>query len=118
MTGIRSHNKAAGAPLPLSTLACEMTEMLAGFRAYVRFESRDPTENRHRFYDLHWQPTPFGDGALVRTWGAGVNWVPRVLPSIPTARALQPRCARLCAGVLRTAIASLIGSKSAFQNRA
>ncbi len=46
-----------------------MTEMLAGFRAYVRFESSDPAENRHRFYDLTWQPTLFGDGALVRTWG-------------------------------------------------
>ena len=69
MSAARSHNKAASAPLPLSTLACEMTEMLAGFRAYVRFESRDPTENRHRFYDLTWQPTLFGEGALVRTWG-------------------------------------------------
>ena len=46
-----------------------MTEMLAGFRAYVRFEHVDPAENRHRFYDLTWQPTLFGDGALVRTWG-------------------------------------------------
>ena len=46
-----------------------MTETLAGFRAYVRFENIDPAENRHRFYDLTWQPTLFGDGALVRTWG-------------------------------------------------
>ena len=46
-----------------------MTEELAGFTAYVRFESSDPAENRHRFYDLSWQPTLFGEGALVRTWG-------------------------------------------------
>ncbi len=46
-----------------------MTEELTGFQAYVRFESRDPAENRHRFYDLTWQPTLFGEGALVRTWG-------------------------------------------------
>ncbi len=46
-----------------------MTEELAGFQAYVRFENVDAAENRHRFYDLSWQPTLFGDGALVRTWG-------------------------------------------------
>ena len=46
-----------------------MTETLAGFRAYIRFESVDLAENRRRFYDLTWQPTLFGDGALVRSWG-------------------------------------------------
>ena len=45
-----------------------MTETLAGFRAYVRFESVDPAANRRRYYDLTWQPTLFGEGALVRTW--------------------------------------------------
>ena len=69
MTDVRSHKKMASAPLAVSTLACEMTEMLAGFNAYVRFENVDPAENRHRFYDLTWQPTLFGDGALIRTWG-------------------------------------------------
>ncbi len=69
MTRVRSHNRAAGAPPAVSTLACEMTETLAGFRAYVRFESSDPAENRRRFYDLTWQPTLFGEGALMRTWG-------------------------------------------------
>ena len=42
---------------------------LTAFRAYVRFESRDPNENRDRYYDLLWQPTLFGEGALVRVWG-------------------------------------------------
>ena len=42
---------------------------LTAFRAYVRFESRDPEQNRDRYYDLLWQPTLFGEGALVRTWG-------------------------------------------------
>ncbi len=69
MSGARSHNKTANSPPAVSTLACEMTEQLAGFQAYVRFENVDLAENRHRFYDLTWQPTLFGDGALVRTWG-------------------------------------------------
>ncbi len=69
MSGTWSHKKAASPPVVLSTLACDMTEALAGFTAYVRFEHVDPTENRYRFYDLSWQPTLFGDGALVRTWG-------------------------------------------------
>ena len=69
MTGTQAHNERTIAPASLSTLACEMTEMLAGFQVYVRFENVDPAENRHRFYDLTWQPTLFGDGALVRTWG-------------------------------------------------
>ena len=46
-----------------------MTETLADFHAYIRFESVDPAENRRRYYDLTWQPTLFGDGALVRTLG-------------------------------------------------
>ncbi len=69
MTVSRSHNKAAILPPSLSTLSGEMTETLAGFRAFVRFENSDPAENRRRFYDLTWQPTLFGEGALVRTWG-------------------------------------------------
>ena len=69
MSAVRSHNKAASSPPGVSTLACAMTETFAGFRAYVRFEHVDPAENRQRFYDLSWQPTLFGDGALVRTWG-------------------------------------------------
>ena len=69
MTRPCSQNEAASTSPALSTLACEMTEMLAGFNAYVRFENVDPAENRHRFYDLTWQPTLFGEGALVRTWG-------------------------------------------------
>ena len=69
MTGARSHKKATSSPPSVSTLACEMTEELAGFRAYVRFEHVDPAQNRHRFYDLSWQPTLFDEGALVRAWG-------------------------------------------------
>src|SRR3712207_6628208 len=69
MTATRSHNKPAIPSSSLPTLAGEMTETLAGFRAYIRFESVDPAENRRRFYDLTWQPTLFGEGALVRTWG-------------------------------------------------
>ncbi|MGE0545001.1 MAG: WGR domain-containing protein [Dehalococcoidia bacterium] len=46
-----------------------MVETLAGFQAYVRFASIDPAQNRLRFYDPRWQPTLFGEGALVRVWG-------------------------------------------------
>ena len=47
----------------------EHAAVIAAFRAFVRFESIDPAENRRRFYDLLWQPTLFGEGALVRSWG-------------------------------------------------
>ena len=69
MTSARSHNDPAIPRPSLSTLTGEMTETLTTFSAYIRFESSDPAENRHRFYDLTWQPTRFGEGALVRTWG-------------------------------------------------
>ncbi len=69
MTRPRSHNNPANSPPVLSTLAGEMTETLATFAASIRFESVEPTENRQHFYDLTWQPTLFGEGALVRTWG-------------------------------------------------
>jgi predicted DNA-binding WGR domain protein len=46
-----------------------MVETFAGFRAYGQFASSDPQQNRLRFYDLRWQPTLFGEGALVRVWG-------------------------------------------------
>ena len=65
----RPHKEPAVALAPLPTLVSEMTETLAAFTAYVRFESIDPAANRRRFYDLVWQPTLFGEGALVRTWG-------------------------------------------------
>jgi predicted DNA-binding WGR domain protein len=39
------------------------------FTGYVRLESVNPATNRARFYTLRWQPTLWGTGALVRTWG-------------------------------------------------
>ena len=47
----------------------EQSARLTAFRTYVRFASRDPHTNRDRYYDLLWQPTLFGEGALVRVWG-------------------------------------------------
>lgn len=35
----------------------------------MRLESIDPVRNRARFYELAWQPTLWGTGALVRRWG-------------------------------------------------
>ena len=69
MRSDRSHNDPAILPSSLSTVTGEITATLATFSAYVRFESVDPAANRRRFYDLTWQPTLFGEGALVRTWG-------------------------------------------------
>jgi predicted DNA-binding WGR domain protein len=69
MTAAALQNEAAAALPSPATLTSEMTEQLAGFRAFLRFESVDAEQNRRRFYDLRWQPTLFGEGALVRTWG-------------------------------------------------
>ena len=72
----RAHKRAGGAATPLAKLGPmdagaieEQAARLTAFRAYVRFESRDPANNRDRYYDLLWQPTLFGEGALVRVWG-------------------------------------------------
>ena len=73
----RAHNRPTEARGPLARLTGmdasatvdEQAARLTAFRAYVRFESRDPKANRDRYYDLLWQPTLFGDGALVRVWG-------------------------------------------------
>jgi hypothetical protein len=69
MTALPFHNDTSVATGSLSTLSPVMVETLAGFRAYVRFASTDPATNRFRFYDLRWQPTLFGEEALVRVWG-------------------------------------------------
>lgn len=69
MTAQRSHNVPAIIAPPLPPLVPVMVENLVGFRAFVRFQSTDPEQNRLRFYDLRWQPTLFGEGALVRVWG-------------------------------------------------
>lgn len=39
------------------------------FRRYARLESHDPARHRARFYVLRWQPTLFGEVALVGRWG-------------------------------------------------
>jgi predicted DNA-binding WGR domain protein len=44
-------------------------DLLAQFRASIRFVSLGPARNRARFYRLHWQPTLWGELALVQTWG-------------------------------------------------
>jgi predicted DNA-binding WGR domain protein len=45
--------------------------------------SIDPSQNRYRLYRLYWQPTLWGEGALVRWWGrkgamgrTQVSWYP------------------------------------------
>jgi predicted DNA-binding WGR domain protein len=44
-------------------------ERLATFRHELRLVSVDPATNRRRFYALRWQPSLFGEPALLRTWG-------------------------------------------------
>jgi len=46
-----------------------MVGTLACVQAYVRCQGTDPEQNRLQFHDLRWQPTLFGEGALVRAWG-------------------------------------------------
>ena len=40
-----------------------------GFGQMLRLVSLDPSRNRARVYALTWQPTLWGEVALVRTWG-------------------------------------------------
>ncbi len=44
-------------------------EDVAQFTQYVRLVSRDPTNNRERFYVLSWQGTLQGGIALLCRWG-------------------------------------------------
>ncbi len=46
-----------------------LAEELAHFVQYIRFVSRDPANNRQRFYLLSWQRSLGGETALVCTWG-------------------------------------------------
>jgi len=46
-----------------------LAEELAQFAQYIRFVSRDPANNRQRFYLLSWQRSLGGETALVCTWG-------------------------------------------------
>jgi predicted DNA-binding WGR domain protein len=44
-------------------------EAWLGFVQTLRLVSVDPSRNRARVYVLTWQPTLWGEVALVRTWG-------------------------------------------------
>jgi len=44
-------------------------EKASAFRAYARFVSVEPEKNRFRFYSLTWQPSLWGGGVLIRSWG-------------------------------------------------
>jgi predicted DNA-binding WGR domain protein len=44
-------------------------EAWLGFVQTLRLVSLDPSRNRARVYVLTWQPTLWGEIALVRTWG-------------------------------------------------
>ncbi len=46
-----------------------LAEDVAQFTQYVRFVSRDPNNNRERFYVLSWQHTLQGDTVLLCRWG-------------------------------------------------
>jgi predicted DNA-binding WGR domain protein len=67
------------------------------FQHYAAFTSVDPAANRQRFYCLSWQPTLFGGGALVKTWGRlGTEGRSRTLfwGARPDAQALVERLVR------------------------
>ena len=44
-------------------------EVLSQFQVLIRFASIDPAVNRARWYQLQWQPTLWGELALIQTWG-------------------------------------------------
>ena len=78
MTAVGSHNDPATAAAqpsrlagmrPLRDASAALLVDVLTFTSYIRFESADPSRNRQRFYDLLWQPTLWGEGALVRVWG-------------------------------------------------
>jgi predicted DNA-binding WGR domain protein len=57
--------------------------------------SVDPSKNRYRLYRLSWQPSLWGEGALVRWWGRkGARGRTRV-SWYPTAEDAQDEFARL-----------------------
>ena|SRR5579871_4209505 len=39
------------------------------FQSCIRFTSIDPERNRHRYYELRWEPSIFGSSMLVRHYG-------------------------------------------------
>jgi len=47
----------------------ELATRVLSFTSVLRFESRDPERDRDRYYDIVWQPSFWGDGALVCVWG-------------------------------------------------
>ena len=47
----------------------QQLEVLTQFQVHIRFASSDPAVNRARWYHLQWQPTLWGELALIQTWG-------------------------------------------------
>ncbi len=47
----------------------ELATRVLSFTSVLRFESRDTERDRDRYYDILWQPSFWGDGALVCVWG-------------------------------------------------
>lgn len=51
------------------TIDPDLAACVLAFTSFLRFESRDPVRHRERYYDVLWQPSFWGDGALVCIWG-------------------------------------------------
>jgi predicted DNA-binding WGR domain protein len=66
--GIRSVRRGDGMNEPMASKTSEWETVVPGFR-YALFERIDPEANAYRRYLLLWQPTLFGNGAVVRQFG-------------------------------------------------
>ncbi len=62
---------------------------------YVCLASVDASQNRYRWYRLSWQPTLWGEGALVRWWGRKGATGRRQVSWYPTAEDAQVESQRL-----------------------
>jgi predicted DNA-binding WGR domain protein len=74
------------------------TPAVAGFQQFARFERIDQAQNCARFYALHWQPTLWGEVALIRQWGrigaAGSQLLEGTYPDRESAQPLAEKLIR------------------------
>jgi predicted DNA-binding WGR domain protein len=68
---------------------------VVGFQRHARFTSIVADENPRRFYLLTWQPSLFGGGMLVRSWGRLGSHSTSRAAAFPDRESAQEAVARL-----------------------
>jgi predicted DNA-binding WGR domain protein len=66
-----------------------------GFVQTLRLVSLDPSRNRARVYIFSWQPTLWGEIALIRTWGRLERPTRSLLRLYPDRASAEPELRRL-----------------------